>query len=109
MLRALSLYVFISFSMPEAALKALLQDAPKHQAILVLNGLIEDSFVKTANKLKDLGEQSGEIQIHPELFERYQIKNVPTFLLLKDEEEVARLQGNVSLDYGLSKLHEATH
>lgn len=93
--------VFVSFSMPETSLKSLLVEAEGKNVVLVIRGLIEDRFSKTAQKLKDL---KGGMEINPELFEEYDIKAVPTFVQLKNREVKARLQGNVSLAYALETL-----
>lgn len=90
------LLVFVSFSMPEASLKSLARDAEKYNAILVMRGLYEDSFVKTANKLKDLGIG---VDISPELFETHKVTAVPTFVALKSDQPLWCLKGNVTLDF----------
>jgi type-F conjugative transfer system pilin assembly protein TrbC len=89
--------------MPEASLKSLAEEAPKHNAVLVMRGLYEDSFVKTARKLKDL---NLTIDIHPDLFENHKITSVPTFIELKDNKPAQRLSGNVSLSFCVSKFKE---
>lgn len=97
--------VFVSFSMPEASLKSLFHEASKHKAVLVMRGLYEDSFVKTAAKLQQMGIT---MDIHPELFEKYHVEQVPVFIRLDKGREVARLSGNVSLDFAVSKLAEVS-
>jgi type-F conjugative transfer system pilin assembly protein TrbC len=97
--------VFVSFSMPEASLKALSDAASKHKAVLVMHGLYENSFVKTAEKLRSMGVV---VDINPELFETYQVDNVPVFVRLQYGKEVARLSGNVSLDFAVSKLRDVS-
>ncbi len=97
------LLVFVSFSMPESSLKSLAEDAKTHNAVLIMRGLCEDSFVKTAAKLKEL---EVSVDIHPELFETHQITTVPTFVEVKDKEELNRLSGNVSLKFCVSKFEE---
>lgn len=97
------LLVFVSFSMPEASLKSLAQDATKYNAVLVMRGLFEDSFVKTANKLKDL--KIG-VDINPELFEEHQIRSVPTFVALQSGKPTWRLKGNVTLGFVSKKVNE---
>lgn len=93
--------IFVSFSMPEASLKSLVEEASKHNAVLVMRGLYEDSFAKTAQKLKDL---NLTIDIHPELFETHGITSVPTFLEIQNNKATQRLSGNVSLSFCLSKF-----
>ena len=90
------LLVFVSFSMPEVSLKSLAKDAEKYNAVLVMRGLYEDSFVKTANKLKDLGIG---VDINPELFETHKVTAVPTFVVLKSDQSLWCLKGNVTLDF----------
>jgi type-F conjugative transfer system pilin assembly protein TrbC len=97
--------VFVSFSMPEASLKALFDAAAQHKAVLVMRGLYEDSFVKTAEKLQNMGVVAD---INPELFDTYGIEHVPVFVRLQHGKEVARLSGNVSLDFALSKLEDVS-
>lgn len=97
------LLVFVSFSMPEASLKSLAQDATKYNALLVMRGLYKDSFVKTANKLKDLGIS---VDINPELFETHQITAVPTFVVLQSDKPDRRLKGNVTLGFAAKKFRE---
>ena len=93
--------VFVSFSMPESSLKSLGEEAMRDsqtlfRPILVMRGLYRDSFVKTAEKLKDLGVS---VDINPELFETHHITTVPTFVLLKDGKPLHRLKGNVTLAF----------
>lgn len=104
--------VFVSFSMPSASIKALSQEAEKHHAVLVMRGLKDDSFKATQTAFQELGKdvQSG-IEINPEVFETYQIKQVPVFVLVKsiqgkDPRELSRLSGNVSLSFAAKKLKE---
>lgn len=95
--------VFVSFSMPEASLKSLMQEAPKHHAVLVMRGLYQDSFIKTASKLQELGIA---VDIHPELFETHQVTSVPTFVRLEDGQPIHCLKGNVTLDFVMKTFEE---
>ena len=100
--------VFVSFSMPETSLKSLAQEAQRvstqgastqqHQVVLVMRGLYEDSFVKTASKLQELGIA---VDIHPELFEAHHVTSVPTFVRLESGQPIHRLKGNVTLDFAV--------
>lgn len=95
-------YIFVSFNMPKEALKALAIEAKKHNAVLVIRGLIENSFLKTATFLKDLGEG---IVLDPLLFKEYKITVVPTFV----EKHLAgfnKISGNITLAYALQKFKE---
>jgi type-F conjugative transfer system pilin assembly protein TrbC len=93
--------IFVSFSMPEASLKRLAQDVVREQAnpcrpILVMRGLHQDSFIKTAEKIKGLG---APVDINPELFESCQVTAVPAFVLVDGGKPLFRLKGNVTLAF----------
>lgn len=97
-----SLYIFVSFSMPKESLKALAVEAKKHKAVLVIRGLIENSFLKTAMFLKNLGEG---VVLDPLLFQEYNVVIVPTFI----EAHTAgykKISGNITLAYALEKFKE---
>jgi len=92
-----NLIVFVSFSMPEASLKALFEALDKNPDVkLVMRGLVDDSMDKTARKINELG---GVLEINPELFDRYQITHVPTFVLVNGDKPALKLAGNVTLSY----------
>ena len=98
--------------MPKQSLVALSKEAKNHGAVLVMRGLKDDSFKETQAAFGYLGKdvESG-IEINPEAFETYQIKQVPVFVLVKttqgrDPREVSRLSGNVSLTFAAKKLKE---
>ena len=105
--------VFVSFSMPEASLKSLAQEAQRvstqrvstqqSHVVLVMRGLCQDSFVKTASKLQELGIA---VDIHPELFETHHVTSVPTFVKLKDGQPNHSLKGNVTLDFVMKTFEE---
>jgi len=97
--------IFVSFSMPEASLKSLMQEAERANATLIIRGLIEDSFKITMTRLKDCALSA---EINPDLFEQYDIQHVPTFVKLKGGQEQARLSGNVTLKFALQKLEETS-
>lgn len=96
-----SLYVFVSFSMPLHAIKELALQAEKHQARLIVRGLVDNSFKKTVQKISEF--KSG-LEINPTLFKEFNVKNVPTFVLLEKGQEKNRLSGNVSLTYAAEQL-----
>lgn len=110
-----NLYAFASFSMADIALRQLVTEARKYQAVIVFRGLIDNSFVKTQQAIANMvdeGEQAAII-IDPILFREFNIKFVPTYVLQEtnDCQENAsclvkqdRLEGNVSLKYVLEKF-----
>ena len=95
-------YVFVTLAMPH--FKALVQDAKKYDATLVIRGLKDDSFIKTAKYLQEiLKEDSEGILIDPTLFRKYQVKKVPTFVIAIDDA-YDKLSGNVTIQYALNKI-----
>ncbi len=80
-----AVYVFVSLSMPKPALMALNKEAAQLGAALVLRGLKDNSYQKTAFYLQDMIEKTGQgFLIHPELFKRYEIHQVPSVVLAAD-------------------------
>lgn len=99
-----NILVFVSFSMPNIALKELSNQADKYNAKLILRGLHKNSFRKTAQKILEIDKNGMQFEINPELFKEYQIKQVPTLVLIKNGKEINRLSGNVSLEYANEEL-----
>lgn len=96
-----NLLVFVSFSMPVETLKSLAKQVNQIGGKIVLRGLVNGSFKQTAEKIKDLQK---EVIIDPTLFDEYQVKVVPTFVLRNAKEEHDQLSGNVSLEYALEQM-----
>lgn len=99
-----NILIFVSFSMPNIVISELSSQARKYGAKLILRGLHEQSFGKTAKKILEIHKDGVKLDINPELFKKHKIKKVPTFILIRKGEEVSRLSGNVSLEYARSKL-----
>ncbi len=77
--------VFISFSMPEGQINALMQEAKTIGATVALRGLINDDFQETFITLRQLaGELDAGLIIDPTLFKRFAVTTVPTFVLPLD-------------------------
>ena len=111
------LLVFVTFAMPDAALKALVQQAAAAGATLVLRGLEAGSLVKTAAHAQQImGTHRVALQIDPQAFDRYAVRQAPTFVLVPAGTAsqpcgagscvapgaYARVAGDVSLDYALT-------
>lgn len=110
------LLVFVSLSMPEGALRKLIEQAERTRAVLVLRGLKEGSMVKTAVAVRQLlGERKTALQVDPQGFDRFGVNQVPTFVLLRDGAQAQRcadascvpassyatLAGDVTIEYAL--------
>ena len=114
-----ALFIMVSFSMPDESIARLGAQAGKAGATLVLRGVIDDSLQKTAERAAQFIKQYPglQFQIDPTLYKRYSVKQVPTFVLALDNEEVkactkgcdsteyfVSAAGDVSLDYALDYL-----
>lgn len=111
-----SLLIFVSFSMPEKTLSRLVEQAARAQATLVLRGLTQSSIKETVVRVGRLiGAQTVSFQIDPKSFERFSVKQTPTFVLIRpgaqpvacgDAQCIATdaflsVSGDVSLDYAV--------
>lgn len=105
------LYVFVSLSMPKPALLALNKEAVRVGAQIVLKGLKDNSYQKTASYLQEIIAKTGQgFLIHPELFKRYQIDQVPSFVLttnpLGREPVFDVVSGHIPLKTALLKISQ---
>lgn len=98
--------VFVSFSMPELSLRELSKASKKYNAKLILRGIYKESFRKTAEKILEIDKKGLSLKINPKLFKQYEIKQVPTFVLIEGGDEISRLSGNVTLEYAKSELEK---
>jgi len=117
------LYVFVSTSMPDITLKRLLVQASRIKGSLILRGLVEGHMGKTKQKIMQLLEADvmgntqidGGLSIDPTLFERFDISQVPSFVLTNTPAErcnktgcpstdYARLSGDTTIEYALETM-----
>lgn len=94
--------VFVSFSMPRAALKSLLRESVRYNATVIIQGLVENSLPKTFVKINELIvdlRSNGGVQIDPNLFNEYKIIKVPAI--------VVGDSANFDIVYGLASIKEA--
>ena len=84
------LKVFISSSMSPELLKTYVRQAKRYGGVLVFNGLPDNSWVKLNKTVTEIvgNEEGVGIQIDPEEFDRFNIKTVPAFVLLKEDNRV---------------------
>jgi conjugal transfer pilus assembly protein TrbC len=94
------LNILVSFSMPEATLLKLDQQARKIGARLLIKGLINNSFKDTLSQIKKLNEQGMVIDLDPRIFAQFKVNHVPCFIL-QGKNNYDKLVGNVSLSYAL--------
>ena len=99
-------YAFISFSMPEESLKEVVIQLKKIDGVMVLRGLDQDSFVKTAKRIQELNKDGVKAIIHPKLFDLFHITQVPTYVLLKSDGLDADLGSNKDRGKDKNKVNE---
>lgn len=82
------LKVFISSSMSPELLKTYVKEVRRYGGVLVFNGLPDNSWVKLNKTVTEIvgNEEGVGIQIDPEEFDRFNIKTVPAFVLIKEAD-----------------------
>ncbi len=89
--------VFVSFSMPDVALRQLALQADAYGFTTVFQGLVNNTFKDTLTKLADVFEGDLEdmrgFSINPTAFTRFDIKAVPAFVFLDKPLEPCTTQG----------------
>lgn len=96
----------VTLSMNDEALKAYDRALRKVGGRLVIRGLIDDSFLKTSKRLKQLGI---EVDIDPTVFDQFKVDHVPTFIHAKGkpgayESVHDRITGSVSVLHALEEF-----
>jgi conjugal transfer pilus assembly protein TrbC len=110
--------IFVSFAMPEASFKSLLDESAKTGTSLVLRGMVDGSMKRTLERLRALvtgvtpnGPQPT-ITIDPTAYARFDVDKVPSFVFALEpirpcERETCptplhlKVSGDVSLSYAL--------
>ncbi len=95
--------VFVSFSMPEASLRALKVQSEDVGAVLIFRGFHRNSLKRTVAEIQRIFELKASdkttIQINPLLFSEYNIEQVPCVV-----HEAKKICGNVPLITALEKI-----
>jgi conjugal transfer pilus assembly protein TrbC len=116
-----AVWVFVSFSMPNASLEALLDASAKTGAPLVLRGMVDGSMKRTLERLHDLTKrvtQDGQqptVTIDPTAYARFAVDQVPSFVFALEpirpcERDTCptplhlKVSGDVSLSYALDMM-----
>lgn len=117
--------VFVSLSMPEAALRALLRSDTV--ATLALRGMVDNSMARTVARLAELAGIDLEASVAPDaprwpalvidptLFQRFEVSAVPAFVLPLEPPGACsdtrcetpphvKVAGDVTLDYALGVM-----
>jgi conjugal transfer pilus assembly protein TrbC len=111
-----SIFIFVSFSMPEISLKQWLAQAHRTGASVIIRGLINNSFKETLSAMNRLvSDNTGGLLLDPTLFQKFDIKQVPAVVVSQsntctDEKNCLPrfdvIYGDVTLDYALQQLHD---
>ena len=99
-------YAFISFSMPEESLKELAIQLKKIDGVMVLRGLDQDSFVKTAKRIRELNKDGVKAIIHPKLFDLFHITQVPTYVFFKSNGLDVNLESNKEREKAKNEVND---
>ncbi|MCR9653193.1 type-F conjugative transfer system pilin assembly protein TrbC [Vibrio parahaemolyticus] len=105
--------VFVSLTMPDSSLRALLRQSEQWQIPLVIRGVLPDGFPATAKRIQSLLKQpTGEsinsgFAISPEWFQTFNVTEVPTIVAVKpgrclpkqpcNADDFDIIKGNVSI------------
>jgi type-F conjugative transfer system pilin assembly protein TrbC len=101
-----SLQVCMSFSVPIQVWKELNGDLMRHQGVFVVRGLPNNSFQAFAGKVLEFRKQgiTAPIRIDPKLFDRFNINQVPVFVV-KQKDEMHTVSGTLTIPYVMNILH----
>ncbi|WP_159282625.1 type-F conjugative transfer system pilin assembly protein TrbC [Rahnella variigena] len=99
---------FVSFSMPEDGLKALVLEADRLRIPATLRGLINNDFRQTANAVLKLvnDDKRGGVQVDPTAYKTYGITAVPA-LVVTCNGHFDRVGGNIAPVQALRKIAES--
>lgn len=109
-------YVFVSTSLPNQAIKNLHDEADRINAHLVMRGFVKNDPNKTLGKRNEIfgDKQPGRFDIDPESFDTFGINAVPAFVVTGEQEKCVGedcpgpifdvIYGDMSLDAALTKI-----
>lgn len=110
------LLIFVSLSMPKQSLNQLSSQAKKAGGVLVLRGLVNNSWKETAAALMAVNKQGIALSIDPRLFKIFNVQAVPSFVVLPNDEHPCPtgkcsyspvadiISGDISLEYALEAI-----
>jgi conjugal transfer pilus assembly protein TrbC len=115
-----NIVVFASLSIPEEALRRIGRDVKRAGGVVVIRGLKyglqPGSWKRSLEALKPLAETGVDVQINPNLFQQFGVRQVPTFVVSADGVGdkgcssgecvaiVGTVVGDVTLEYALEVL-----
>ena len=115
-----NIVVFASLSIPEEALRRIGRDVKRAGGVVVIRGLKyglqPGGWKRSLEALKPLAETGVELQINPNLFQQFGVRQVPTFVVSGEgvgdkgcsngecAASVGTVVGDVTLEYALDLL-----
>lgn len=98
---------FLSFSIPETQLVAVMKEAERNQLPIYIRGLIKNDMKTTANAIKYLVQKHGikGVNIDPMRFDYYGIEAVPA-LVKKCGNKFDVVYGNGSINHALDLIEQ---
>lgn len=82
------LMVFVSFSMPDDALKDYTEQAREAGATIVLRGMVGNSLQKTKLKAWQVSHGRSAWEINPGIFRKFKVTRVPAIVLAQGDSHV---------------------
>lgn len=109
------LMIFVSSSMPASVLKQFSLDAKKAGGVLVMRGLINNSFKETVRFIKGINDKGTRAIIDPNAFRLFDVKQVPEIVVVVDNNNCQsgrcdhtplfdKMLGQVTLEYALDEI-----
>jgi type-F conjugative transfer system pilin assembly protein TrbC len=109
------LMIFVSSSMAASILKQYATASNKANGVLVLRGLINNSFKQTVSFIRTLDKQGTRTIIDPNAFKLFDVKQVPEIVVIIDNNDCKwgrcdhtplfdKISGDITLEYGLEEI-----
>lgn len=113
----INFYMFASLGLSDLLLRQMLDYAKTYNGVIVLRGIENNSFRQTADHIQSLARDGEEaaIIIDPTLFKQFQIRQVPSYVLAKEQKcpvgssckpSYDKITGNITPKYALEKFVE---
>lgn len=100
-------YIFISSSMHQEHIKSIIREGKRLGAVVVLQGLVNDSFLNTQKYFKTIiKDTDGGVTINPPLFKKFNVTRVPCFVLARGDK-FDKIGGTMTAEWALNKFQEA--
>lgn len=102
-----SFIIFMSFSVPDDVWLSLSKEVESIDGLIVLQGVPNNSFKDLAEHLLRLKSKgmNATVQLHPQLFNQYEISHVPSFVL-REGPSFDKVTGNISVGFALGIMLE---